>query len=69
MEQMYDIVADVESYTEFVPWCTQAAIVKKQGNHFKCKLTVGFPPVKETYSSIVTVSKPYLVRVRPYHVK
>ena len=63
MSQMYDIVADVEQYTEFVPYCSKAEIHKRQGNHFKAEMTVGFPPVKESYSCIVTASKPYLVRV------
>ena len=69
MTQMYDIVADVESYTKFVPWCKKSAISKRQGHHFKAHLTVGFPPVSESYTSIVTVSRPYLVRVSVIHSK
>ena len=63
MEQMYAVVAEVDKYTEFVPWCKESIVSSKHGNHYKCKLTVGFPPVVEKYTSIVTVSKPHLVRV------
>ena len=65
MDQMYDIVADVSKYNEFVPWCKLSSCdpPKKSGKHYKCHLTVGFGPIVEKYTSIVTVSRPHLVRV------
>ena len=70
MEQMYDIVSKVEHYHEFVPWCKESVIVGKRRSEgsFNCKLTVGFPPVVERYTSKVTVSHPTLVKVSLLHL-
>merc|ERR1712226_1187122 len=64
MDQMYEVVAEVEKYHEFVPWVTQSVVDqhRRRPRHFKCKLTVGFPPVVERYTSIVTTSRPHLVK-------
>jgi len=63
MEQMFDIVADVESYEQFVPWCKESNVTQRHGSGFRCRLTVGFPPVIERYTSVVTVSRPHMVKV------
>ena len=36
--QMYGLVADVERYPEFLPWCTSAAILANEGEHVTVKL-------------------------------
>ncbi|XP_014780306.1 coenzyme Q-binding protein COQ10 homolog B, mitochondrial isoform X1 [Octopus bimaculoides] len=62
MEQIFTVVADVERYPEFVPWCTKAVIFHRLPNHFKAKLQIGFPPLIEQYTSVVTLAKPHLVK-------
>jgi ribosome-associated toxin RatA of RatAB toxin-antitoxin module len=32
-EQVYGLVADVERYPEFLPWCTGARILAQEGEH------------------------------------
>ena len=31
-EQLFDLVADIERYPEFLPWCVGARIRKRDGN-------------------------------------
>ncbi|XP_071966218.1 coenzyme Q-binding protein COQ10 homolog B, mitochondrial-like [Antedon mediterranea] len=62
MEEMYEVVADVENYKHFVPWCTKSEIVAQKPGHFKAQLEVGFPPLCERYMSLVTVTRPHLVK-------
>lgn len=66
MEQLFTVVADVENYKYFVPWCSESVVTKKSGNSYKCILSVGFYPLQERYTSTVTVAKPHLVKVKEF---
>ena len=37
-EQLYGLVADVERYPEFLPWCTAATILSEEGDEVTVKL-------------------------------
>ncbi|KAL3832639.1 hypothetical protein ACJMK2_024267 [Sinanodonta woodiana] len=62
MEQIYDIVADVKHYKEFVPWCTQSTVTNTRPGFLTCNLEIGFPPISEKYTSAVTLYRPNLVK-------
>ncbi|XP_048754629.2 coenzyme Q-binding protein COQ10 homolog B, mitochondrial-like [Ostrea edulis] len=62
MDQMYSVVSEVQHYKEFVPWCKESIKYGERPGHCLCKLEVGFPPLVERYTSIVTLAKPNLVR-------
>ena len=50
--QLYEIVIDVESYPEFLPWCLSSRIVKKiDDSNFDAELTVGYKAIDEKYIS------------------
>ncbi|KAL4222893.1 Coenzyme Q-binding protein coq10a [Mactra antiquata] len=61
-DQMFDIVAEVDKYNQFVPWCTQSIVTNKTPTLLNCKLQIGFPPLVEKYTSVVTLRKPSLVK-------
>ena len=62
---MFDLVADVERYPEFVPFCQTLKIRKRtpgpDGTEIVVSdMTVSFKLVKETFTSEVTLDRPNL---------
>lgn len=62
MEQIYDVVADVQNYKDFVPFCKKSEIIFKSNDMLKANLVIGFPPINESYTSKVTMVRPHLVK-------
>lgn len=63
-QQMFDMVADIESYPEFLPWCTAARIRKREGNVVIADLMIGFKMVREKFTSHVVLENPTRIHVR-----
>lgn len=62
MEQMFEVVSDVGNYYKFLPWCKKSIVLKRTLDNLKADLIIGFPPINESYTSNVTLVKPYLVK-------
>lgn len=63
MEQLFDVVSDVANYHKFVPFCKKSHVHSQQLENFlKADLIIGFPPITESYTSHVSLSRPYLVK-------
>ncbi len=57
-EQLFDLVADVDRYPEFLPWCRGARVFKREGNVLYCDLVIGFKMFRERFTSKVTLAPP-----------
>lgn len=56
--QMFDLVADIERYPEFLPWCVACRVTKTDGPVIWGDLMVGFKVFRETFTSKVTLHPP-----------
>jgi coenzyme Q-binding protein COQ10 len=53
--QIFDLVADVPRYPEFLPWCTAARVRTQEGPNVEVdELAIGFGPLHERFVSRVT---------------
>jgi coenzyme Q-binding protein COQ10 len=55
--QMFNLVADVARYPEFLPWCTGARIREKRDDLIVADLMIGFKMVRERFTSRVRVNR------------
>ncbi|GGJ24892.1 type II toxin-antitoxin system RatA family toxin [Neoroseomonas lacus] len=62
-EQMFDLVADVRRYPEFLPWCVGARVLSSTETVLIADLTIGFKMFRETFRSRVTLERPDHVHV------
>jgi coenzyme Q-binding protein COQ10 len=70
-EQMFDLVADVERYPEFVPLCTALRVrSRKPGDGGReiliADMSVGYKMIRERFTSRVALDKPRLRVVVEY---
>jgi len=57
-QQMFDLVAGVDLYPQFLPWCIASRITSREGNVFYADLVIGYKMVRERFSSRVTLDRP-----------
>ena len=57
-EQMYALVADIERYPEFLPWCVAARIRERRADFISADLVIGFKMFRERFTSNVKLDPP-----------
>lgn len=62
-DQLFELVADVGKYPEFLPWCVGARVRSQTEQQLLAVLTIGFGPFRETFTSRVALDRPSTVRV------
>lgn len=56
-DQMFDLVADVGRYPEFLPWCRGARVRTREENLVVADLIIGFKGITERFTSRVTLDR------------
>lgn len=62
-EQLFALVADVEKYPEFLPWCLASRITKREDDVFYADLIIGYKMAREKFGSKVTATAPDHIHV------
>jgi coenzyme Q-binding protein COQ10 len=62
-DQLFELVADVEKYDEFLPWVSAVRVTSNSETEMVADLIVGFNAFKERFTSKVTKERPGHIRV------
>lgn len=62
-EQLFDLVADVSRYPEFLPWVVAVRVRRNDGAVLLADMSVGFRALRETFTSRVTLDRPRAIHV------
>jgi coenzyme Q-binding protein COQ10 len=62
-EQVFDLVADVKRYQEFLPWVAATRVRSDSETMMVADLVVGFRAIKESFTSRVHKSRPDEIRI------
>ena len=54
-QQIYDLVADIEKYPVFLPWCLASRYLRRDGDADIWQLIIGFRMVREKFTSRVVL--------------
>ena len=63
-KQMFDLVAAVDQYQKFLPWCVASRITRRESEEvFYADLVIGYKMMREKFTSKVTA-----IRAKSIHV-
>lgn len=65
--QMYDLVADVERYPEFLPWCAALRVIERKENALTADMVVAYSVFRERFRSKVRLD-PEALRIEAHYV-
>ena len=63
-DQLFELVADVGKYPQFLPWCVAARVRSRHETELVADLTIGFGPFRESFTSRVELDPPGRIHVR-----
>ena len=62
-QQMFELVADIENYPHFLPWCRGATIKPLDEHHLESEIVVGWLMIRERFRSRTTLQPYHTVQV------
>ena len=62
-EKLYALVADMEKYPEFLPWCIGLRVRKREGAVVTADMIIGFKMFREKFTTRVTLDPPHRINV------
>lgn len=66
-EQMFDLVADVRRYPEFLPWVIGMRVRSQSDTAIEADMLVGFQSLRDTLPSHISLDRPHAIEVRSAH--
>ncbi len=57
-KEMFELVDAIESYPQFLPWCTASHIIRREGNEVEASLELSWSGIHKTFTTKNTLT-PY----------
>ena len=64
--QIFDLVADVERYPEFVPWVTAARVTRRRDSTIWTDLTMGTSLLRRQFTTVASLDRPHRMEINSY---
>src|SRR5512132_3785051 len=61
--QLFDLVADVERYPEFMPWTISTRVRRRTDKTIWTDLTVGTTFIRKQFSTVATLDRPHRIAI------
>jgi len=61
--QMFDLVADIDRYPQFVPWIVAAHIRRREGDRIFVDMTIGTNLLRKNFSTVAALDAPHRIDV------
>jgi coenzyme Q-binding protein COQ10 len=61
--ELFDVVADIEEYPDFLPWCVGTRIRSREGDVVVADMIIGYKMFRERFTSRVTLARPNRIDV------
>ena len=63
-QQVFSVAENINDYKLFLPWCLESQVLRREGpDRLYAKLVVGFGPLREEYTSCVTMARHHYLKV------
>ena len=57
-ERLFDLVADVESYPDFLPWWAAARIIAREDGAYRTDQVIRFGPIRQRFPTRTVLRRP-----------
>jgi coenzyme Q-binding protein COQ10 len=64
--QLFDLIADVEQYPQFVPWVVAAKVVSRRHETIRTELTMGTSVFNKRFTTIAQLEFPHRMEINSY---
>ncbi len=69
--QMFELVDDVEAYSEFLPWCSKSTVLSRNDDEVRASLELSKGGLKKTFTTCNRIQKNKMIEIRleegPFH--
>lgn len=62
--QMYELVADIPAYPEFLPWCGGARVVSTQGDEVIAAIEIAYSGIHKSFSTRNLLQRDKMIEMR-----